>query len=209
MPDDVELLAIQLPGRELRGREQNHATMEDAAREIAEALMSLPELPTFAFGHSMGGTLAYETTLALSNRPAPWLKGLILAASTPPHLSDQGSQLHQLSDDQLMIKLREIGGTPPQILEDASLLGYFLPRVRADFRLLETHKRAPPAVVEIPIRVLFARDDVVVKHEAISEWRTYSHAPVDFAQFDGGHFFVHAGSELVVDQILSMIRQYS
>ncbi|MDC6133178.1 thioesterase domain-containing protein, partial [Burkholderia gladioli] len=54
LPDEVELLAVQLPGRETRLDEPLRHAMEEVAPPLAEALAPWLDLPYAMFGHSTG-----------------------------------------------------------------------------------------------------------------------------------------------------------
>ena len=72
LPAAVEVLPIELPGRNSRVGEPPHQTMQSLVDAVIEAIMPLlREKPFVLFGHSMGAWVAYEVTLALLRRGAP------------------------------------------------------------------------------------------------------------------------------------------
>jgi medium-chain acyl-[acyl-carrier-protein] hydrolase len=65
---DVEVLPVQLPGRETRYREPLHRRIEPLAAALATALGPALDRPFAFFGYSLGGLLAFETARELRRR---------------------------------------------------------------------------------------------------------------------------------------------
>ena len=86
-------------------------------------------------------------------------------------------------------ELRELGGCPPQILEDAELLAYFEPILRADFEAVETWEPAPESPLDIPFTVVIGRDDDISEQSA-RQWGVETTMPLQLHQFSGDHFFL-------------------
>ena len=81
LSSDVELLAVSLPGHELGG-ESELRSMDDVARECADAVFELPDGPLSVYGHCVGVALAVEIVRRLekANRK---VDRLFLAGSYP------------------------------------------------------------------------------------------------------------------------------
>merc|ERR1712241_1521426 len=87
LPEGVELIGIQLPGREQRGKEETPKTAQKAAELVVKGLsrfFAMGSVPTVIFAHSMGTWVAFEfirelrrknlqlpRLLMVSNFPAP------------------------------------------------------------------------------------------------------------------------------------------
>lgn len=67
LPPDIDLLALQYPGREDRFNEAPATRLEDLADGAALALRDFADAPLALFGHSLGAALAYETALRLES----------------------------------------------------------------------------------------------------------------------------------------------
>lgn len=65
LPPDIDLLALQYPGREDRFNEAPATRLEDLSDGAALALRDFADAPLALFGHSLGAALAYETALRL------------------------------------------------------------------------------------------------------------------------------------------------
>jgi surfactin synthase thioesterase subunit len=87
MPDEIELVGVQLPGRGDRRDEPASVRLAPAVRQVARALLTeLDESPgPFAFfGHSLGALLAHEVAWRLeAHGHRPQL--VVLSGSRAPH----------------------------------------------------------------------------------------------------------------------------
>jgi medium-chain acyl-[acyl-carrier-protein] hydrolase len=100
-PDELEIAAIQLPGRETRVDEEPLRTLASAAELIAEVIASNDKRPFALFGHSLGGKLAVRVALLLEktdHRPIHLFVSGASAATIP-----QDKWLHKLDDDQFVL----------------------------------------------------------------------------------------------------------
>ncbi|MEO8033728.1 MAG: alpha/beta fold hydrolase, partial [Acidobacteriota bacterium] len=60
LPSDIQLCAVQLPGRENRLGEPLYRSATDLVPALVSALRPFLDRPYAIFGHSMGGLLAFE-----------------------------------------------------------------------------------------------------------------------------------------------------
>src|ERR1700712_3479574 len=68
IPDYVDVVAVQLPGRENRRRGAPYTQRHKLSEPLAAALDTSPGLPTHLFGHSMGARVAFAVTRELSRQ---------------------------------------------------------------------------------------------------------------------------------------------
>jgi surfactin synthase thioesterase subunit len=188
LADDVELFAIRLPGRESRVSEafvtDAHIVVASIIREASE----LHRLSTVFYGHSMGAGLAYQTAMTLRDLERPPPTHLIVSGRMPPHRPYPGGWAHR-SETELVAHLSKLGGLPDTILENRTLLSFYLRRIRADFLLNDDlfYGRAPK--FDFPITVINGVDDPLVDDAGIAEWREHTTAQYRSFKVTGGHFF--------------------
>ena len=85
--DDVELVAVQLPGRENRLGERPLPTAEAVLDHLVPALAEVLAGPYALFGHSLGAVLAYLCACRVRNAGVGRAPArLFLSAATPPEL---------------------------------------------------------------------------------------------------------------------------
>ncbi|KFF36328.1 enantio-pyochelin biosynthetic protein PchC [Pseudomonas aeruginosa VRFPA01] len=210
LPADVDLLALQYPGREDRFNEAPATRLEDLAdgaalalREFADAaalaLREFADAPLALFGHSLGAALAYETALRLESAGAP-LRHLFVSAHPAPH-RQRGGVLHRGEDTALLADVRRQGGAS-ELLEDADLRALFLPLLRADYQAIETYRRAQPIALACPLDVLLGDGDEEVSPAEAQAWSDASRHPARLRRFPGGHFYLSEGRDAVIDHLL-------
>lgn len=191
LPEAVELWPVQPPGRERRMAEPPFTRLEDLVAALENLLVPLLDRPYALLGHSLGALVAFELMRHLVAIGAPPAVHLVVSGSRAPHLPlPWSSPHHAMPVPQLMERLRELGGTPPEVLEHPELMELILPVVRADFEVLETYSFAAGEPLEVPISAFGARDDPEVSPEAVEAWREHTRGAWHSRLFDGGHFFI-------------------
>ena len=189
LPPDIEVCAVQLPGRGARLREKSFRRMEPMVEALTEALQDRMDRPFAFFGHSLGALIAFTLTqkLRLENLPGPQL--LFLSGRRAPQLPSKES-LRLLSDSQFIAALNaRYGGIPEAVLREPELLALFLPVLRADFEVLETWAHTPGEPLEIPIAAFGGLSDQVATRADIEQWKEHTTSSFSCHLFTGGHFF--------------------
>ncbi len=200
MPDAVDLMAVQLPGRESRLDEPLLSSMDQVAPPIVDALFPLLERPFAFFGHSTGALIGFEVARRLRRRGWPQPRLLIVSAQNAPDMRPPVIR-HLLPDAEFIEVLRRCNGTPDAILGDPVWVELLLPRIRADGAVFETYRyeRQPPLDCRI---VAFAgTGDPLVSDEGIAGWARETRGGFERRIFVGDHFFIHSQEESVLAEI--------
>ncbi|MDI5978867.1 thioesterase II family protein [Amycolatopsis magusensis] len=190
LPDSIEVAAVRLPGRESRMGEPPIAEMSHLLPELATALIHLMDRPFAFFGHSMGARVAFELARHLRRTGAPGPAHLFVsgcpAAQLPPR-----PPLHALPREELVHRLREMGGVEPEVFELPGLLDVLLPVLRADFAVVETFPYTAMPPLPCSITGFAGNGDPEATGAEVAAWRTQTVADFSLHEFTGGHFFVH------------------
>lgn len=184
---DIDVLPVQLPGREGRLREPAIALLDQLADEVSEALLPLCDRPFVLFGWSMGARIAHAVArrCEATGQP-PHL--LIAAANSAPHLLYGRSHIHHLADEDFWRGLADLGGTPSEALSDPGLRELAGPMLRADFALIETAPISEPPSLACPVVAVAATADALVEMENVAAWQTATTGPFLLIRLAGGHF---------------------
>ena len=198
---EVELCAIQLPGREGRFKEPAIASVPGIVDELVPALLPLLDRPCAFFGHSMGAVLASEVARALAARGETLPRQLFVSARRPPHVPDPLTPLHVLADGEFVAEInRRYGGIPAEVLADGELLALLLPTLRADITALETHRPPQRPPLPCPIVAFGGTDDRLTPREHLDAWRGETSSTFRVRVFPGDHFYLTARrAELLAD----------
>jgi medium-chain acyl-[acyl-carrier-protein] hydrolase len=190
IPNWLALTPLQLAGREERLSETPLTNIQEIARSLLSTVISLANRPFFLFGHSMGALIAFELAHELRRLGLPEPQGLLLSGRQPPHRPTQREPLHHLPDDLFVERLRDMGGTPPEVFEHSELLELLLPTLRADFEACDTYRSGERTPLDLPIHVFGGRDDRNVPADDLMEWNRHTTESVSVTLFPGGHFYL-------------------
>ncbi|RKS10363.1 surfactin synthase thioesterase subunit [Nocardiopsis sp. Huas11] len=201
---EVDVAAVQYPGRQDRLREGPARDVPSLAGSVTEAVAAEGgDRPTAFFGHSMGAAVAFEAAHLLRGRGVPTV--LFVSGRRAPSRSGDDRR-HRLSDDALAAYLRSLGGTEAAALDDPELRALVLPTIREDYRLLETHRPTLDTALDVPIVVLVGDADPVTTLDEARDWRRHTTAPGPVHVLPGGHFFLTAQTAAVASVITDALR---
>ena len=194
LPAELELCAIQLPGRANRLREPALTSMAALVDALVPVLRPHLDLPFAFFGHSMGAVLAGEVARALHGGRGPAPRHLFVSGRRPAHWPNPDPLLHPLPDAEFVAEIqRRYGGIPPEVAQHEELLALLLPCLRADITVLETHAPAaarPPLVC--PVSAFGGSDDPLTPREHLDAWRGETTGAFRVREFAGDHFYLAA-----------------
>ncbi|WP_238441954.1 thioesterase II family protein [Streptomyces pratensis] len=205
LPPEVELLAIQYPGREDRYEDPAIVSMDELVTALADVLSALLDRPYALFGHSMGSAVAWELAHELNGRGAPAPRRLFVSGRAAPGTAVVGD-VHRQDDDVLCAELRRLGGTSSEVLDDQGLRALVLGTVRDDYRLIETYRPSVRPRLDCPVHVLTGSEDPELGQERISEraggWADLTTARTEVRTFPGDHFYLTPRRREVVATVL-------
>ncbi len=190
LPNEIELCAIELPGRGLRLRETPFVRLAPLVRSLADAIVPWLDRPYAVFGYSMGGLIAFELVRLLRRRGGQLPRHLFLSAKAAPDLPPLQPLIHQALDTEIRRKLSILNGTPKQLLENEEMMEMMVPIVRSDFAVLETYQYRQEPPLELPISVFGGAADPLVRPAALEGWRSQSSVRCQLRIFPGDHFFI-------------------
>ncbi|MDP9864552.1 MULTISPECIES: thioesterase II family protein [Streptosporangium] len=189
---DVEVVGVQLPGRENRIVEPPEIDLAELADAVADAVTA-DSRPYALYGHSLGARLAFEVTRRLDRADAPLPVRLYVGAARAPHLhasADTFDGLSRVSDDELVTRVVAGGGVPEAVAAEPELLELLLPTLRADFAWLDDYVYQPGPALPVPITAFAGTLDRAVSMEQVAAWEQHTAAGFALHRLDGGHFFL-------------------
>lgn len=207
-PLDIEIVPIQLPGRENRISEPLVTDISELTIAMVDELNAFVDLPFALWGHSMGAALAFEFGVRIKRVHGLTPVCLFASAKGAPHMTDEDEAATiNMSDDEFVESVRKFGGLPDKILADAEMLGLVLPALRADFELCERYVYEDATQLECPIFGYGGIQDKTVKHESLLAWESVTSASFKMRRFPGDHFYVHSQSEMLMKAVIQDLMQ--
>ncbi|MFD4352142.1 SDR family NAD(P)-dependent oxidoreductase [Nocardia sp. NPDC058518] len=199
LPDSVETVGVQFPGREERLDDAAVDSMPEFVAQLAEAMLPYLDRTFVIYGHSMGGLLAYELTkyleqhynevpmkLVIGGWPAPTLVEKYVRNLA--HIRD-GFDLDSASDSRVLEVLRDNKLLDIPVAEEASIL-HWLPSIRADLKMLGDYRFEHGYTLRAPISVLRGADDPVFDDDQMQGWGKLTSGGFSLSSVPGGHLFI-------------------
>ena len=188
---DVELVAIQLPGRERRILETPFRRIPALLDALEPVLAPMLDKPFIFFGYSMGTRIAMALAQRWQTRGAPLPVGMVLAASNAPHRTRES---RETMDDTAFIELlRKYEGTPAEVFAHKELLEMVLPSLRADFAIADAV--LPVLPVRCPLSIYGGLEDNHAMPDTLEPWRELTTGDFRVRTFPGKHFFMRTARE--------------
>jgi surfactin synthase thioesterase subunit len=158
----------------------------------------------FAFcGHSMGAGIGFELARELRRRGWPLPQALIVSGARAPQLRAGWVAPSDPSDAELVERLRQLEGIPPDLLENHEALRLALPSLRADVRLYSEYRYSPDTPLPVAIAAYAGASDPNVRPEQVEAWREQTSAAFRFHTFAGGHFFLQSAQAEFLRELVS------
>jgi medium-chain acyl-[acyl-carrier-protein] hydrolase len=188
IPESVELIAVQLPGRADRFSEPAFDRMGPLVEELVEVAKPLLDRPFACYGVSMGARVAWAFAHILRDRSMPQPCALFVASNAAP-CHDNGVWEWDEHPGGIEGYMREMGGTPPEVLAQPELMRALVPVLRADLAVLSTHRYVPAVALDMPIRAFAGLDDATSPPERMAGWAAETTGSFRLTAVRAGHFF--------------------
>ncbi|MFC8075825.1 thioesterase II family protein [Streptomyces sp. NPDC057307] len=186
---EVDVLAVQYPGRQDRRHEPCVDSITGLADALVEEVLPWADRPLAIFGHSMGAMIAFELALRLERRGT---RPLVLFASgrrAPSRRREDTAPVHLLDEKGLIAELRRLSGTDARVFEDEELLRMALPAIRGDYRAAETYRYVPGPRLATPVHAHVGTEDPRVTLDEARAWADHTDGGFALHTHPGGHFY--------------------
>lgn len=189
----IELYPLELAGRGKRFNETFYNSFDDALNDIYKCVENELDYTKYAvFGHSMGCILAYELIRKISDNRKQIPIHAFFSGSYPPHITKNSKKVHLLNNDEIIDEVLKYEGVTKELLEKREFLNFFLPIIRADYKVLESYTFIPEIFkVDCRITVLHGKNDVDITLEESLQWNSYTNSKCEIYEFNGNHFFIN------------------
>jgi medium-chain acyl-[acyl-carrier-protein] hydrolase len=210
IPEDIEVLPVQLPGREERLSERPFDNLPELIEALGPAIEPwLEDVPFAIYGHSMGALIAFELARWLRTTYRPLPRHLFLAGHRGPHLPDPGPLFHTAPDVGLLDELRRLCGTHPHVLNNRELMALYLPTVRADLAVCETYSYTRAAPLRCPITAYGGTRDTEASVAELVGWRDHTFGRFELRMFTGDHFFPISARSQLLESIVAHLAPHT
>jgi surfactin synthase thioesterase subunit len=207
-PKRVSFIPVELPGRGTRMREPLMSDLDMLSADVFKSIKNKITAPYAIYGHSMGTLLGYRLAHLIIENGLPLPQHLFFTGRGGPSFPDNDVPRYLMNRDEFIAELRRLGGVPEEVLAMQSLMDFFEPILRSDFKAVETYRYDQLPKLDIPITVGYGMEEDL-KEEEINAWQLECSRPVEFIRFPGGHFFIFDRADEVISMIVDRIDMYT
>lgn len=189
--ENVEVIPIQLPGRERLIDEEPYKDINKAADDFADLIKK--EYSGFSvafFGHCfLGSVLAFEVIKRLESCQEIDVKYLFVSAAyTPGSKREYGLELED--DDKFIAGVEKLTGFKNEAFAIPELRELLLPGFKADFEMDIKYKTRENDRIGVPIRAIYAENDKFVAKSEVELWCQYTTKEFEIFKVSGEHLYI-------------------
>lgn len=202
---NIVLIPLELPGRGVRMHESLLFNISQMANDLYHKIKDDLWQPYAFFGHSMGTVLAYQVIRIIlsDNQPPP--VHLFVSSHRGPSVKEKERSRHLLPRNEFIQELKDMGGSPDEILNNDDLMDFYEPILKADFTAIETYVYDPSDPFDIPITVMTGLEEKITNAE-IEAWKIETNTTVVTIRFPGKHFFIFDFSKEIAEIINNILK---
>lgn len=204
LPEQVEVMAVQLPGRENRLREPCMNEMDEILVKLEPEIERVLDLPFVFFGHSLGALVAFEVLRRLEARGQHRAELFFASGGLAPHTCTVRDEPLRLTSEEILEDLRRISSAHRALLDDPEVLSLMLPMLQADFEMYANYRYRENAPIHTPIVAIRGAADTYITQDSQLEWERHTAARFAFHTIPGSHLFMLDSPEA----LLSLVNGY-
>ncbi|MDJ0287732.1 MULTISPECIES: thioesterase II family protein [Bacillus] len=196
---EVEIVSVQLPGRENRFKECAFSDLETLLECLIEEISPFLDKSFAFFGHSMGALVSFELARKLRKNKMMLPSYLFLSAFSAPSIY-KGKGIHNLDDEALINEIINLNGTPKEIAANTDLMRLFLPLLRSDFSIIDNYKYVSEPKLSVPMMIFGGLEDSIPRSDLI-QWQVETNESFNLTFLPGDHFYIHDEKDNIIDII--------
>jgi medium-chain acyl-[acyl-carrier-protein] hydrolase len=196
--DDINFIPLDYPGHGGRIIEPLLYSIRDIADDLFNKIKKIIESnEKYAlFGYSMGGVICYELYQRIKKENLTLPQYLFIFSTAEPEFKYDSENFENYTLTDAREKLKELGGTPSEILKSEEMINYIKPIMCADLIAMRDYINDRNCFYKIECPVIVIRGD---KEKTIlnckSGWEKYISGPFEYIITRGKHFFMFEEGE--------------
>jgi external thioesterase TEII len=196
----IRMITTEYPGRGKRFGDPFLMNMDELVEDLLKQVGPVLIPPYAIYGHSMGTIAGYLLTKKIIGLNLPRPVHLFFSGNPGLASKERDPPMHLLPRKEFLVRLRELGGCPDEILQQNNIVEIFEPIIRADFKMVETYIHQGGQPIDTPITVLLGRDDKATSGYPVT-WQNETTGVVEVIEFDGDHFFIFKNEARIMNII--------
>eukprot|EP00887_Chlorella_sp_A99_P001583 scaffold8.g1583.t1 len=189
----AECLAVQLPGRNMRLKDQACTSCQEAAAALLPVIASrLYDVPYVVVAHSVGTWVAYEFLRRCCTAGVPLPRHAFLSAMAAPDIpaaERPWRRQRDLGEEEFKDECR--GWDVNELVFTAAMWPAYHPLLRADFRLFDEyeHRDAGATPFEFGITSFWGARDRRITEGMVRGWARFTRGAFQCHRVDGNHLW--------------------
>jgi acyl transferase domain-containing protein/surfactin synthase thioesterase subunit len=208
---DIELVAIEPPGRQTRIDEVPIREIEGLLQRLVPELLPFLDKPFAVYGHCLGALTLFETVRRLIGAHDIAPVHIFVSGARPPDELQRHQEfetdllelllklpgynlfepIHRQSDEVFTEAIRRFNVLATEsLVQDSELRRLILPAIRAEFEMASNYRHRPEPPWDIPITCLTGVHDAYVSAENARSWGRFTKKRFQLFTLDSEHFIV-------------------
>lgn len=207
---EIEVVPIDLPGHGSKINQELLYCFDDAVTSIYNELIDVASngKDYVIFGHSMGGIFIPHILKRLEKMSKLLPMGVIISGACPPNVERiKEKKFTEISDDELVDRILEMGGTDKNIVRTEEFKNYFLPIIKADYAILSNHEYLNVSLNFLGKVAIFNGNEDTIPLKFEKEWAEYFGKIINIKHFMGRHLYLMDNEEKICSEISAFIKE--
>ncbi|MDE6021622.1 MAG: hypothetical protein K2H01_11585 [Ruminococcus sp.] len=206
--DTAEIIPLEYNGHGELFTMPFYEDADEAAQDICNRIAEEKPLDYILYGHSFGSMIAILAAEKLEKSYTRKPLAVMIGGSRPMHLRYKDRSLRNLSKDEFMKVLMNMGQTSEEIFEEPELVDIIYDIMYHDITIEETYVYISNEhdKITVPVIVMTGTEDDEAPLNDMKEWQNYTSSRFYIKQFHAGHFFPFNCSEFN-DYFASMLKK--
>jgi polyketide synthase 12 len=205
-PENTDVLAFQLPGRENRSGEEPYEDMLKLIPDLAQVIRPYLDKPFIIMGHSFGGMVGFELIRYIRAQYGIEAKHLFITGTIAPQLTLKWKERDVISQTAVETNSEERLLSLMNYIDDVEFLKRILPVMRKDMPLIMSYRYEELEKLHCPITAFAATQDEVVLVDEVRQWEAQTSSEFTLEVVEGDHWFLSRNRELVLERLTQAMK---
>ena len=206
--NDIEVCAIQYPGREERVEDKIYTDVKELVVKLAEVMLPLLDRPFAIYAHSMGAGIAYELLRYLRSKKGIVPVHFFVGGWVAPHINGFKGlnkallvDIEKWPDNEIIDAMRDFD-IPDTVLNNKEIMDSLLPGIKADLTMGLKYRYSSDNPLANNITAIWGEEDKVYPKSDIEAWSSYTSGHFAIATIkEGSHIFIRDKRDKVIELI--------
>lgn len=197
---NIDMQVIEYPGHGQRTSEGLLSSIDEIVEDAFHELVYNIDDHYIIYGHSMGALVGYLLCKKIKSFDIiPPLKLIVSGKASPS--TKRKIKTYHLPSQLFWRRIKNLGGIPCELLYDNSLVEFFEPILRSDFKIVEDYVHSGHAELSIPIDVFYGDKELKVEID-IYKWQYETSNLTRIFKLKGNHFFIYNHKKKIANNII-------